>query len=109
MSGGNRQPRDLDLPEHEAKYPEGTMFGVLPAYAFYARHVEGLTLTAVQAHWEQEDLRPALAFDDVRGLVLDGFEAPTLAPRAPAVWLRNVPAPVLRLLGPAARAVRRAK
>ncbi|MCX6624151.1 MAG: glycosyl hydrolase family 28 protein [Acidobacteria bacterium] len=90
MDGGNRQPRGLDVPEHETKYPEGHMFGELPAFGFYGRHVEGLVLTNVQARWEKEDLRPAMVFDDVKDLTMDGFRTDTMAAAAPVVWLNNV-------------------
>jgi hypothetical protein len=90
MEGGNKEPRGLDVPENEAKYPEGTMFGVLPAFGFYGRHVEGLSLVNVQARWENEDQRPALIFDDVKDLTLDGFRADTVAGPAPVVWMNNV-------------------
>lgn len=89
MQGGNREPGGLDVPEHEAKYPEGTMFGVLPAYGFYARHADGLSLSNVELRWDREDLRPAMIFDDVRNLDLDGFRTDTAAPGSPIVWFNN--------------------
>ncbi|MDQ2950455.1 MAG: glycosyl hydrolase family 28 protein [Acidobacteriota bacterium] len=90
MDGGGGESRSLDVPEHETKYPEGNMFGQLPSFGFYGRHVEGLALTNVQARWEKEDLRPALVFDDLKDLVLDGFRTDTLAGSAPVVWFNNV-------------------
>jgi hypothetical protein len=66
--GGVREARKIDVPELPEKYPEGRMFGELPAYALYARHVEGLTLIAVHPRTEREDARPAAVFDDVRSL-----------------------------------------
>jgi polygalacturonase len=67
-TGGVREARNIDVPEFPEKYPEGRMFGELPAYALYARHVEGLTVIAVHPHAEREDARPAAVFDDVRKL-----------------------------------------
>ena len=47
--GGTREEAARrDLPELEDLYPEYFMFGVLPAYGIYARHVQGLTLTNVR-------------------------------------------------------------
>jgi hypothetical protein len=66
------------------------MFGTLPAYGFYARHAEGLTLRNVRVRWEAEDVRPAMVFDDVRALTVDGFQAGTAAGEAPVVRLHNV-------------------
>mgnify|MGYP000976194718 CR=1 FL=1 len=65
MEGGQREPRGLDVEEHLAKYPEGTMFGVLPAFGFYARHVAELAFSNLHLRWEVEDHRPAMVFDDV--------------------------------------------
>ena len=49
----------IEVPEHPDKYPEATMFGSLPAYGLYARHVEGLALRNVSTRWEKPDQRPA--------------------------------------------------
>ncbi len=43
-----------------------------------------------ESRWAGEDLRPALIFDDVRSLELDGFRAESAAGSEPAVWLHNV-------------------
>lgn len=96
MEGGNQQSPTLDVPEHEVKYPEGNMFGQLPAFGFYGRHVEGLTLMNVQARWEKQDFRPAMVFDDVRDLALDGFHTGTFAGKSPVLWLNNVAGAYIR-------------
>jgi polygalacturonase len=96
MAGGNREPKGLDVPEHEAKYPEGNMFGDLPAYGFYGRHADGVTLSNVQVRWEKEDLRPAMIFDDVKDLTVDGFHTDTVAGDSPVVWLNNVADALIR-------------
>jgi hypothetical protein len=90
MEGGHREPLGLDVPEHIAKYPEGTMFGVLPAFGFYARHAEALSLANIQLRWEKEDLRPAMVFDDIRDLTVDGFRTDTGSGAAPLIWMNNV-------------------
>ncbi len=90
MAGGQQEAVALDVPEHEAKYPEATMFGTLPAFGLYARHVDGLLLTGLQTRWEAPDVRPNLIFDDVRDLTLDGFYAGTATGPAPIVWMRDV-------------------
>ena len=63
------------VPDLERAYPELYIFGVLPAYAFYAHHVRGITLNNVQFHLDGDDLRPAIVCDDVQGLQLTGFQA----------------------------------
>jgi hypothetical protein len=90
MAGGQQEALTLDVPEHEEKYPEATMFGALPAFGLYARHVEGLVLSGLQTRWETPDVRPSLVFDDVRDLSLDGFQAGTAAGAAPVVWMHDV-------------------
>jgi polygalacturonase len=52
-------------PEAENAYPEPTMFGPLPAFGFFIRHVDGVTLDNVEVRYEQQDLRPAFALRDV--------------------------------------------
>jgi len=90
MQGGNQDPKGLDVPENVDKYPEGTMFGVLPAFGFYSRHAEGISLSNVQLRWEKEDLRPAIIVDDIKDLTIDGFRSDTVAGASPVIWLNNV-------------------
>jgi polygalacturonase len=78
MQGGAGKARP-DVPELPEKYPEGRMFGELPAYGLYARHVEGLTLIGVQPRTSREDARPAAIFDDVRKLAV--FASPGIQPQ----------------------------
>jgi len=66
-----------ELPEH---YPEYKMFGVLPAYGFYCRHVKNLLLLDTQVTLANEDLRPALVCEDVAGLRMRDFAAPNSNP-----------------------------
>lgn len=58
------------VPEQISEYPEFSMFGELPAWAFYVRHVEGLTMKNISVKAENTDYRPAYIFDDVAGLDL---------------------------------------
>ena len=96
MEGGNQDPKGLDVPEQIDKYPESRMFGTLPGFGFYGRHVEGLALSNVHLRWDKEDLRPAMVFDDVNDLTIDGFRTDTVAGAAPVVWMNNVADALLR-------------
>lgn len=68
--GGFAGALPTSVDEFPAKYPESTMFGELPAWAFYARHVDGLDLRNVRVRAKKTDARPPLVIDDVR--LVDG-------------------------------------
>jgi len=95
--GGTRQQAAAKVPEKEDQYPESTMFGTLPAYGFYCRHVAGLKLRDVRLRTDQPDVRPAVVSEDVKELVLDGFDVPPTA--GPAVRLIHSPGAVVRNSG----------
>jgi polygalacturonase len=64
-----------NVPEMPREYPEPSIFGILPSYGIYARHVEGLTTTNVNLHFKVEDERPAVVLDDVENATFTGFSA----------------------------------
>jgi len=84
--GGTRDDAARDIPENASAYPEHNMFGVLPAYGFYCRHVKNARILNTQVAVEREDLRPALVSDDVEDLRVTDFEA---ANSSPVLLLRN--------------------
>lgn len=84
---GPREP--YDVPERADAYPEPSMFGVLPAWAFYIRHATGIQLDNVDARFERPDTRPAVVLDDVRDAELDRVRMSTVD-GVPAVVLRDV-------------------
>jgi hypothetical protein len=51
--GGTKEQAALDPPEKEDTYPEPTMFGDLPAYGFFIRHVKGLQMRDVEVSLPQ--------------------------------------------------------
>lgn len=57
------------VPEKIDDYPEFTMFGELPSYGLYGRHVRGLTLNNVNFRLKDSDFRPKYIFDDVEGMI----------------------------------------
>jgi polygalacturonase len=65
-------------------YPEPHNIGTMPAYGLFARHVSGLELANINFNFETNDLRPAMACDDVKGLEIDNFKAQTASGVAPA-------------------------
>lgn len=73
--GGTREHAQREIPELPDEYPEYHMFGTLPAYGLYARHVKGLSLSNVRFELEKPDQRPALVCDDVEDLEISSFTA----------------------------------
>ena len=65
--GGTKEQAALDPPEKEDTYPEPTMFGELPAYGFFIRHVKGLEMRDVEVSYLKEDARPPFVLTDVMG------------------------------------------
>ena len=63
-----------DVPEKIGDYPEFSMFGELPAWGLYARHVKGLTLKNISMNIEEPDYRPAMVFDDAQKLTIEKME-----------------------------------
>src|SRR5262249_28174294 len=67
QGGGTKEQAALDPPEKETDYPEPVMFGEMPAYGFFIRHVKGLEVSDVQVSYMKPDLRPAFVLRDVKG------------------------------------------
>ena len=68
--------RLADVPENVDGYPEFSMFGELPAWGFYVRHVSGLTLKGITLRLREDDYRPAFVFDRVSRLSLSDIVLP---------------------------------
>ena len=86
FAGGVTEAPD-DVPEKPEAYPEYNMFGTLPAYGFFCRHVRNLRFDGVETRFAQDDVRPALVCHDVEDLELDGCR---LEGRRSVVRLREV-------------------
>jgi len=74
--GGTREDAGRAIDEKPEAYPEYSMFGRLPAYGFYCRHVKGLKLLNVQLQLAENDRRHALVFEDVKDALIDGLDVP---------------------------------
>ncbi len=94
--GGTAADALRAIPELPRKYPECTMFGVLPAYGLYCRHVDGLTLRDVDVRCDKPDGRPALVCDDVQNLQLDHFNAQGGSGASATLLLQNVRTAMIR-------------
>ncbi|MCW5978185.1 MAG: glycoside hydrolase family 28 protein [Bryobacteraceae bacterium] len=71
FTGGGKRVAG-EIPENPDAYPEHRMFGALPAYGFFCRHVRNLRLRNVETFLEKPDERPAIVCDDVHELDMDG-------------------------------------
>lgn len=60
------------VPEQESQYPEFSMFGELPSWGFYIRHVDGLNIRNIRLSVREDDYRPAYVFDDVKNINIEG-------------------------------------
>jgi len=101
--GGDRKLAAREVPELPKKYPESTMFGVLPAYGFYCRHIRGLRFSNVQLRTTAPDLRHAMVFDDVQDLALDGLDAAFRPGAAPMLKLMQTQRALIRGCRPRAK------
>jgi polygalacturonase len=63
--GGTAADAALEPEEKDKEYPEPDMFGRMPSYAFFARHVRALTLRDAEFTFDETDARPAFRLQDV--------------------------------------------
>ena len=101
--GGNKQVAHFGIdslqkvPENAGDYPEFSMFGELPCWGLYVRHATGIQLKNIKLQYKKEDFRPALVFDDVQQLQVQGLQIPS-AKSTPVIVLKDVPAPQLNTM-----------
>ncbi len=65
--GAPASQAENEVPEDEDGYPDPRMYGEIPAYGFFIRHVKGLEMSNVEIKLEEDDYRPAFILDDVQG------------------------------------------
>jgi polygalacturonase len=75
QGGGTREEAALKPEEMEKAYPEPRMFGEIPAYGFFLRHVDGIEFNDVQLSYLKQDLRPAFVIDSVKNIEFDHLKA----------------------------------
>ena len=91
--------RDIALEQVQElvkEYPECTMFGTLPAFGFYCRHVDGLRFSNIQLRTAAPDLRYAMVLDDVEELAIDGLDAYSWPDGAPVLGLVQTRGAIIR-------------
>jgi hypothetical protein len=93
---GQEEWTGREVPENAKSYPEARMFGRLPAWGLYCRHVNGIRLRGVDVRAAAGEQRPALICDDVRNLDVDGLRSTAVASAQPAIRLIETRAALLR-------------
>jgi len=94
--GGIKQDAVRDILEKPDAYPEYSMFGKLPAYGFYCRHVKGLKLNNVQLQLATGDQRHALVLEDVQDALVDGLNAAFCPGASSTIRLTDVKGVLIR-------------
>ena len=73
--GGTKQQAALEPPEKETDYPEPAMFGEMPAYGFFVRHVRGLEMNAVRVSYAKDDVRAPFILTNAKSVDLRDIKA----------------------------------
>lgn len=73
--GGQVEDINREIPEKEEAYPNGKIFGILPSYGFYIRHVQNITIDDIWLNFAESDHRPAIYCDDVSQLEIRSLKA----------------------------------
>jgi polygalacturonase len=87
--GGTKQQAALDPPEKETDYPEPTMFGEIPAYGFFIRHVRGLEMNDVRVSYLKDEVRAPFILSDAKSIDLRNITA-SHASGVPSFILKDV-------------------
>ncbi len=89
LGGASPASTTLDLPEHEAAYPEPNMFGPTPSQGLFLRHARRVDLSHIEIASAAPDPRPSLIVSNVDRLDILALTAPSLT-NTPAIALRTV-------------------
>ncbi len=90
VGGGTREDARREIPEFPDKYPEHSMFGTLPGYGMYCRHIRNLNLRNLSLGFAEREERHGLVCDDVEGFELSGTDIASVAAGEATVRLINV-------------------
>jgi polygalacturonase len=96
QGGGTAEDARRNVPERPNAYPEGLMFGTLPAWGLYCRHVRGLKLHSVKLLLAAPDARHAVVCDDVEDVDVSGLDCAWSPEAAPLVKMTRTRAATFR-------------
>ena len=68
LGGGTAEQSTRAVPEFEKAYPDPHVFGVMPSWGVFARHVKNLRLHDIELRVLSDDQRPAVMLDDVANI-----------------------------------------
>jgi polygalacturonase len=91
--GGSAAAARRQIPENPTGYPGISLFGKLPAYGFFVRHVRNIGFENVQLRFATDDHRPAVVCDDVDGVTFHRFQAQTMPGVDAQRFVNTRPAP----------------
>ena len=94
--GGTKEDADRAAPEKPDAYPEYSMFGKLPAYGLYCRHVKGLKLLNVQLQLANADQRQGVVMEDVEDALIDDLTGPYPSGADSTIRLNDVKEVIIR-------------
>lgn len=77
--GGTAEQATRRVPELAQAYPEPYLFGVLPAWGLFARHVTGLRMHDIDLRLMQPDARPAVWLENAHRVEAVDFRLPAEA------------------------------
>jgi hypothetical protein len=78
------------VPEQIKSYPESRMFGRLPAWGLYCRHVNGLRLCDLSLSSPAPQATPVLVCDDVKQIEISGLRATSPSQSVSSIQFQNV-------------------
>jgi polygalacturonase len=87
--GASKDQALLVVPEKENAYPDPQEFGKIPAGGFYIRHAKNVEMTNIEMKVENEDFRPAIILEDVKGATFINVRTP-YKEGVPSFVLKNV-------------------
>ncbi len=76
VGGATAEAASIQPPEFENKYPDPAMFGPMPAYGFFLRHMRNLEMSHVEVACAAPDARPAFYLNDVERTDFFAINAP---------------------------------
>lgn len=87
--GGTMEDLQKEVEEKAAEYPDGNMFGTLPAFGFYIRHATNISFEGIQMSTKTNDVRPALYLDDVSQSNFSKLQIQSYEGNSANIWLKN--------------------